>query len=98
MLLNHTTAHSTILQQHGSVYVHTDFDMNCISKLSRNGGWQRLLGTRMRTEGRRKLSDRSGSTRDRELLGTVPSQASPQGGPLGAGEAEGDLSAVALPP
>lgn len=43
MLLNYTTTHSTRLQQHGFIYMHTDFDMNCISKLSRNRELQQLL-------------------------------------------------------
>lgn len=55
MLLNYTTTHGTILQQHGSAYVHTDSDMNCISKLSRDREWQPLLATRTGTEGKRTV-------------------------------------------
>lgn len=50
MLLNYTLTHDTVLQQHGFIHTHTDFDINCISKLSRNREVQQLLVAMIRTE------------------------------------------------
>ena len=51
MLLNYPTTHSARLHQHGVIYMHTDFDMNCTSKLNRNRELQRLLGVRRKIWG-----------------------------------------------
>lgn len=51
MLLYYTTTHSTRLQQHGFIYMHTDSDTDCISKLSRNRELQQRRVVLMKNRG-----------------------------------------------